>query len=192
MQTQLGRFNSETLQVPAKSHSNSRVTNGLIRGNKLARALPFRNRLEIKSLESGCILNITKHLLSNSTGHTELDNCKITTSSPLRSWSFLLFKTLMIMKPPLKEISLLLTLDTSSNLKKPAEDKTYMETLRNFTGLSKSDLIIMSWIKRAEIGSLRLMTLVPRTLLDVVLTASAIGSSVGEGIPAKSQAHLKP
>ena len=67
-----------------------------------------------------------------------------------------------------------------------------METLRNFTGLSKSDLIIMPWIKRAEIGSLRLMTLVPRTLLDVVLTASAIGSSVGKGIPAKSRAHLKP
>ena len=118
MQTQLGRFNSETLQVPAKSPSNSRVTNGLIRGNKLARALPFRNRLEIKSLESGCILNITKHLLSNSTGHTELDNYKITTSSPLRSWTFLLFKTLIIMKPFLREISLLI-LDTSLNHNSP-------------------------------------------------------------------------
>ena len=118
MQTQLGRFNSETLQVPAKSPSNSRVTNGLIRGNKLARALPFRNRLEIKSLESGCILNITKHLLSNSTGHTELDNYKITTSSPLRSWTFLLFKTLIIIKPFLREISLLI-LDTSLNHNSP-------------------------------------------------------------------------
>ena len=118
MQTQLGRFNSETLQVPAKSPSNCRVTNGLIRGNKLARALPFRNRLEIKSLESGCILNITKHLLSNSTGHTELDNYKITTSSPLRSWTFLLFKTLIIMKPFLREISLLI-LDTSLNHNSP-------------------------------------------------------------------------
>ena len=118
MQTQLGRFNSETLQVPAKSPSNSRVTNGLIRGNKLARALPFRNRLEIKSLESGGILNITKHLLSNSTGHTELDNYKITTSSPLRSWTFLLFKTLIIMKPFLREISLLI-LDTSLNHNSP-------------------------------------------------------------------------
>ena len=165
MQTQLGRFNSETLQVPAKSLSNSRITNGLIRDNKLARALPFGNTLEIKSLELGGFLNIT-----------------------LRSWSFLLFKTLIIMKPSLS----LLILDTSSNLKKPAKDKTYMVTLRNFTRLSKSDLLIMSWIKRAEIGSLRLRTLVPRTLLDVVLTASAIGSSVGEGIPAKSQAHFKP
>ena len=118
MQTQLGRFNSETLQVPAKSPSNCRVTNGLIRGNKLARALPFRNRLEIKSLESGCILNITKHLLSNSTGHTELDNYKITTSSPLRSWTFLLFKTLIIMKPFLREISLLI-LDASLNHNSP-------------------------------------------------------------------------
>ena len=118
MQTQLGRFNSETLQVPAKSPSNCRVTNGLIRGNKLARALPFRNRLEIKSLESGCILNITKHLLSNSTGHTELDNYNITTSSPLRSWTFLLFKTLIIMKPFLREISLLI-LDTSLNHNSP-------------------------------------------------------------------------
>ena len=81
MPTQLGRFNSETLQVPAKSPSNGRVTNGLIRGKKLARALPFRNGLEIKSLESGGILNITKYLLSNSTGHTELDDCKITTST---------------------------------------------------------------------------------------------------------------
>ena len=57
------------------------------------------------------------------------------------------------MKHSLKEISLLLILDTSSNLKKPAKDKTYMVTLRNFTRLSKSDLLIMSWIKRAEIGS---------------------------------------
>ena len=149
MQTQLGRFNSETLQVPAKSPSNCRVTNGLIRGNKLARALPFRNGLEIKSLESGGILNITKYLLSNSTGHTELDDCKITTSTPLRSWSFLLFKTLIIMKPSLKEISLLLILDTSSNLKKLAKDKTYIEKLRNFTGISKSDFL-MSWIKRGR------------------------------------------
>ena len=85
----------------------------------------------------------------------------------------MLFKTLIIMKHSLKEISLLLILDTSSNLKKPAKDKTYMVTLRNFTRLSKSDLLITSWIKRAEIGSLRLRTLVPRTLLDVVLTASA-------------------
>ena len=118
MQTQFGRFNSETLQVTAKSPSNCRVTNGFIRGNKLARALPFRNRLEIKSLESGCILNITKHLLSNSTGHTELDNYNITTSSPLRSWTFLLFKTLIIMKPFLREISLL-NLDTSLNHNSP-------------------------------------------------------------------------
>lgn len=118
MQTQLGRFNSETSQVPAKSPSNCRVTNGLIRGNKLARALPFRNRLEIKSLESRCILNITKHLLSNSTGHTELDNYNITTSSPLRSWTFLLFETLIIMKPFLREISLLI-LDTSLNHNSP-------------------------------------------------------------------------
>ena len=118
MQTQLGRFNSETLQVPAKTPSNCRVTNGLIRGNKLARALPFRNRLEIKYLESGCILNITKHLLSNSTGHTELDNYNITTSSPFRSWTFLLFKTLIIMKPFLREISLLI-LDTSLNHNSP-------------------------------------------------------------------------
>ena len=118
MQTQFGRFNSETLQVPAKSPSNCRVTNGLIRGNRLARALPFRNRLEIKSLESGCILNITKHLLSNSTGHTELDNYNITTSSPLRSWTFFLFKTLIIVKPFLREITLL-NLDTSLNHNSP-------------------------------------------------------------------------
>ena len=76
MQTKLGRFNSETLQVSAKSPSSSRVTNWLIRGNKLIRALPFRNGLENK-MESGGILDIAKYLLSNTTGHAELDNCEI-------------------------------------------------------------------------------------------------------------------
>ena len=147
--------------------------------------------LKITSFESGGTLNIAKYLLSNSTGNAKPDNCEITTSSPLRSWSFLLFKTLITMKPFLKEISLLLILGTSSNLKKPAKDKTYMVTLRNSTGLSRSDLLIMSWIEVAEIGSLRLRTLVPRTLLEAVLTASTIGSSVGEGIPARSWAHFK-
>ena len=117
MQTKLGRFNSETLQVPAKSPSSSRVTNWLIRGNKLTRALPFRNGLENK---------------------------------------FILFKTLITMKSSSKGMSLLLILDTSSNLKKPAKDKTYIATLRNSSGLSRSDLLIISWIKVAEIGSLRL------------------------------------
>ena len=68
----------------------------------------------------------------------------------------MLFKTLITMKPSSKGISLLLILDTSSNLKKPAKDKTYIATLRNSTGLSRSDLLIISWIKVAEIGSLRL------------------------------------
>ena len=107
--------------------------------------------LKIKSLESGGILNIAKYLLSNSMGHAELDSCEIATSLPLRSWSFLLFRTLMTMKPSLKEKSLLI-LDTLSNLKKPAKDKTYMVTLRSSTGLSRSDFLIMSWIKVAEIG----------------------------------------
>ena len=68
----------------------------------------------------------------------------------------MLFKTLITMKPSSKGISLLLILDTSSNLKKPAKDKTYIATLRNSAGLSRSDLLIISWIKVAEIGSLRL------------------------------------
>ena len=68
----------------------------------------------------------------------------------------MLFKTLITMKPSSKGISLLLILDTSSNLKKPAKDKTYIATLHNSTGLSRSDLLIISWIKVAEIGSLRL------------------------------------
>ena len=56
----------------------------------------------------------------------------------------MLFKTLITMKPSSKGISLLLILDTSSNLKKPAKDKTYIATLRNSTGLSRSDLLIIS------------------------------------------------
>ena len=88
--------------------------------------------LKITSFESGGILNIAKYFLSNSSRHAEPDNCEVTTSSPLRSWSFLLLNTLMTMKPSLKEISLLI-LEISSNLKKPNKDKTYMETSRNST-----------------------------------------------------------
>ena len=85
---------------------------------------------------------MAKYLLSNSSRHAEPDNCEMTTSSPLRNWSFSLLNTLMTMKPSLKEISLLI-LEISSNLKKPAKDKTYMVTLRKSTGLSWSDLLIM-------------------------------------------------
>ena len=106
-------------------------------------------------MESGGILNVAKYLLSNSTGHAALDNCETTTSSHLRSWSFLLFRTLMTMKPSLKEISLLPILDTSPNLKKPAKDKTYIATLRRTTGFSRSELLRMPWIKVGEMGSLR-------------------------------------
>ena len=49
------------------------------------------------------------------------------------------------MKPSLDEISLLI-LETSSNLQKPAKDKTYVVTLCNSTGLSLSYLLIMPWI----------------------------------------------
>ena len=106
-------------------------------------------------MESGGILNVAKYLLSNSTGYSALDNCETTTSSPLRSWSFLLFRTLMTMKPSLKEISLVPILDTSSNLKKPAKDKTYIVTLRRTTGFSRSELLRMPWIKVGGMGSLR-------------------------------------
>ena len=85
--------------------------------------------LKIISFESGGILNIAKYLLSNSSRHAEPDNCEMMT-------------TLTTKKPSLKEISLLI-LEISSNLKKPAKDKTYMVTLRNSTGLSWSDLLIM-------------------------------------------------
>ena len=96
------------------------------------------------------------------------------------------------MKPSLKEISLLLTLDTSSNLNKLAKDKMYVVTLRRTTLFSRSDFLTISWIKVGEISSLRLRGRMPRTLLDADLTASTTGSSVGEGIADKSWAYFMP
>ena len=92
----------------------------------------------------------------------------------------------------LKEMSFLLILETSSNLKKPANDKTYKVILRSSTGLSRLERLIISWIAQDKIGSLRLIAAVPIILFDSDLTASAIGLAVGEEIPAKLCAHFMP
>ena len=39
----------------------------------------------------GGMRNLSKYLFNRLTGHAELDSSEITTSFPLRSWSFLLF-----------------------------------------------------------------------------------------------------
>ena len=102
--------------------------------------------LKIRSLESGGVWNTVRYFLRSLTGHAQLWISEITTSRPRRSWSFLLLGTLITMNPSLKEMSFLLILETSANLKKPANDKTYKVILRSSTGLSRLEQLIISWI----------------------------------------------
>ena len=120
--------------------------------------------LKIKSLESGGILNIAKYLLSNTTGHAELDNCEINDFVAFTELVIHAFQNLNNHEAFFKGNITSFNVNTSSNLKKPAKDKTYIATLRNSTGLSRSDLLIISWMKVAEIGSLRLRS---RSLMRV-------------------------
>ena len=76
--------------------------------------------------------------------------------------------------------------------KKPANDKTYKVILRNSTGLSRLERLIITWIVLDEMGSLQLTLAVPRILFEADVTASTIGLSVGEGIQAILCTHFMP
>ena len=129
--------------------------------------------LKMRSRELGGMRNLSKYLLSRLTGHAGLDSSEITTSFTLQSWWFFIrFCTWITMKPSWKAMSLLLTLEISSNLKKKVKQRRYMVTLRKLTGLSRLAWLTISRIRSEEIGSLRLTAAVPRILLAADLTFS--------------------
>ena len=89
-------------------------------------------------------------------------------------------------------MSIFLTLEISSNLKKPVKQRTYMVSLGKSTGLSRLARLTISWIRSEEIGSLGSTAAVPRIFLAADLTFYTTELSVGDGTPAISWAHLMP
>lgn len=67
---------------------------GLSGVTNLQKPFPLEMGLKMRSRELEGMRNLSKYLLSRLTGHAGLDSSEITTSFPLRNWSFLLFCTL--------------------------------------------------------------------------------------------------
>ena len=137
VQPKLGGVSPNGLQSPPESFFHSDVTNRLMRGYQVTRILTLINGSKNQ------IPGIWRNLKFGEIFFKELDRTRAarklrnnSTSSPHRSWTFLLLGTLITMNPSLKKISLLLILETSSFLKRPVNDKTCQVILCNSAGLS--------------------------------------------------------